>query len=74
MLIAAACEGIHGVTKIISQPAERDHVRTSLGIPEEYEIPCYLPLGYPANEAVWHPQVPVDGSSRLYVDRWPADA
>ena len=72
MLIAAASEGIHGVTKIISRPEERDHVRETLGIPDDYEIPCYLPLGYPADEAVWHPQVPADASSRLHTDRWAA--
>jgi len=70
ILIAAASEGIFGVTKIISAPEERDHIRSTLGIPDEFEVPCYLPLGYPAAEAVHHPQIPVNAADRLYVDRW----
>jgi len=70
VLVAAASEGIHGVTKIVSTPAERDHVRATLRIPEGYEVPCYLPLGYPADEAAWHEQVPVSVADRLHTDRW----
>jgi len=70
ILVAAASEGIFGVTKIIATPGERDHVRATLDIPDAYEIPCYLPLGYPAADAVRHPQVPVATADRLYVDRW----
>ena len=70
VLIAAASEGIQGVTKIISRPEERDHVRAKLGIPDEYEIPCYLPLGYPAEDAVWHDQLTPKAAKRLCVDRW----
>jgi nitroreductase len=70
VLVAAASEGIFGVTKIISSPEERDHVRATLGVPDDYEIPCYLPLGYPAKDAVRHRQVPIAAADRLYVDRW----
>jgi len=51
MLVAAAAEGILGVTKIPSTPAETSHVRRTLGIPEDYEIACYLALGYPKSVA-----------------------
>jgi len=70
VLVAAASEGIQGVTKIISRPEERDHVRGTLGIPETYEIPCYLSLGHPADDALWHKQIPVRAVDRLYVDQW----
>jgi len=70
VLIAAASEGIQGVTKIISTPEERDHVRKTLCIPDDYEIPCYLPIGYPAEDAIWHEQLAVSAEERLYVDRW----
>lgn len=70
VLIAAASEGIQGVTKIISAPEERDHVRETLGIPDEYEIPCYLPLGYPSTDAVSHEQLRIDVDERLHVDCW----
>ncbi len=70
LLVAAASEGIFGVTKIISTPEERDHVRATLGIPDDYEIPCYLPIGYPTENAVWHEQVPISADECLFVDRW----
>lgn len=72
VLIAAASDGIFGVTKIISTPEEAVHVRATLGIPDDYEVPCYLALGYPAEDAVWTEQVPIDPEDRLYVDRWAA--
>ena len=70
VLVAGASEGIQGVTKIISTPDERDHVRATLGIPDDYEIPCYLPLGYPAEDAVWHEQLAPKAAERLRIDRW----
>ncbi|MFC2106537.1 nitroreductase family protein [Candidatus Bipolaricaulota bacterium] len=72
ILVAAASEGIFGVTKIISRPEERDHVRNTLGIPDDHEIPCYLPIGYPAEDAVWPEQVVISAEERLSVDRWAA--
>jgi len=70
ILIAGASEGVFGVTKIISSPEERDHIRATLNIPDDYEIPCYLALGYPRADTVWPKQVPVDIKDTLCVDRW----
>ncbi len=70
ILIAGASEGVFGVTKIISSPEERDHIRATLNIPDDYEIPCYLALGYPRADTVWHKQVPVDIKDVLCLDRW----
>jgi len=70
ILIAGASEGVFGVTKIISSPEERDHIRMTLAIPDTYEIPCYLALGYPRTDIVWHSQVSVDIASTLCLNRW----
>jgi len=70
ILVAAASEGVQGVTKIISTPAEADHVRSVLGVPADYEIPCYLAMGYPAEDATWIEQIPVTLSERLHADTW----
>ncbi len=51
ILVAAAAEGIFGVTKIPSTPTETQHIRGTLGIPDEYEVACYLALGYPKSGA-----------------------
>ena len=40
------------MTKIVSMPEETGHIRATLGIPDEYEMPCYLALGYPREDAV----------------------
>ena len=70
ILLAAASEGVLGVTKVISSPQERDHVRATLGIPEAYEIPCYLAMGYPRADAFVPKQVAVEVENRLHIDRW----
>ena len=70
VLVAAASEGIFGVTKIVSTPEEAAHIRATLGIPDDYEIPCYLAIGYPREDTVWPEQVSVDIDDRLQVNRW----
>ena len=74
VLIAAASEGVFGVTKIISTPQERDHVRGTLGIPGDYEIPCYLALGYPRDDTVRAEQLPVDIDARIRRNAWAGEA
>jgi len=67
ILVAASAEGIFGVTKIPSTPAETQHVRQTLGIPDEYEVACYLALGYPTSGAPSFP--PSIGAVGDYVFR-----
>ncbi len=73
VLVAAASEGVFGVTKILSTPEETAHVRATLAVPDDYEIPCYLAIGYPRENAAWIEQVPVDVDERIHVDRWAVD-
>ena len=73
ILIAAASEGIHAVTKIISTEAEAEHVRSVLGVPPEFAMPCYLAMGYPAEGVSRLRQVRVSLDERIHVDRWSAD-
>lgn len=69
MLVAAAAEGIFGVTRIPFDD-ERKTLKEFLCIPAEYEIPCYLALGYPAEGAVRARQVEINLSERIHTDRW----
>ena len=69
MLLAAAAEGIFGVTRIPFD-GERQTLKRFLKIPEEYEIPCYLALGYPAEHARRTRQVAVSPLERVHVDGW----
>jgi nitroreductase len=50
ILLAAASEGIYGVTRIPFDE-EIKHIKTSLSVPDDYEFPCYIALGYPCKDA-----------------------
>lgn len=69
MLIAAAAEGIFGVTRI-PFAEERKVVLETLHVPTGYEFPCWLALGYPTAEAKRVPQVQIDPLSRIHIDAW----
>lgn len=69
ILIAAADEGVFGVTRIPFEP-ERKHLRKVLKIPAGYEVPCYLALGYPAENAGRLEQYPVAATKKIHRDRW----
>lgn len=69
ILIAAASEGIFGVTRIPFE-TERAHLHKVLRIPGEYEVPCYLALGYPAENARRAVQIPVNVKDKLHRDSW----
>lgn len=69
MLLAAVSEGIYGVTRIPFEE-ERSHVRQVLKIPEDYEFPCYLALGYPREdvEPILQHAIPVE--ERIHFNKW----
>lgn len=69
MLLAAAAEGILGVTRIPFDE-EIHPLKAALGVPEGYEIPCYLALGYPAKELPPIRQTPVCAQERMHQGRW----
>ena len=69
MLLAAASEGILGVTRIPFDP-ELAYLREALGIPSGYEIACYLALGYPAKEQPVIHQTPVSVRAKIHENRW----
>ncbi len=69
MLLAAAAEGIQGVTRI---PFDNEigYLKETLNVPEGYEIPCYLSLGYPAKDQPAFSQHPVCADAKIHFDRW----
>ena len=69
MLLAAAAEGIFGATRIPFEE-ETHHLKTTLGVPEGYEIPCYLALGYPAKELPATRQIQINTKDRIHHGRW----
>ncbi len=69
LLIAAAAEGIQGVTRI-PFAEESSHLKSVLEIPADYEVPCYLALGYPQKEAATFAPLAVKLEDRLHWNRW----
>ena len=69
ILIAAAAEGIFGVTRIPAE-REREHLRHVLNIPEGYEVPCYLALGYPASTSKRLKQHEINLEDKIHLNVW----
>lgn len=69
MLLAAASEGIFGVTRIPFDD-EISHIHEVLKIPEDYIFPCYLALGYPAEFAKRAVQHAVRAEERMHFNKW----
>ncbi len=69
ILIAAASEEIFGVTRIPFEK-ERDVIKNALHIPDGYETPCWIALGYPDANDKRHAQVKIDLDERIHLDQW----
>jgi nitroreductase len=69
MLVAAAAEGIYGVTRIPFD-AESKIITQYLHVPEYYEIPCELALGYPAETAKRTRQIDINPEERIHIGGW----
>lgn len=69
ILVAAAANGIYGVTRIPSEK-ERKTIRQFVGLPDVYEVPCYLALGYPDETANRAGQVDINLDERIHMDQW----
>ena len=69
MLLAAASEGLLGVTRI-PMAEESEHIKTAVGHPENYVIPCYIALGYPAKNASVPAQKSICAKDKIHINIW----
>ncbi|MDP4094550.1 MAG: nitroreductase family protein [Bacillota bacterium] len=69
ILLAAAAEGIFGVTRIPFE-TEQPHIKAVLNIPSNYEVPCYLALGYPKDEPNKIKQIQINVKDRIHLTWW----
>lgn len=69
ILLAAVSEGIYGVTRIPFDN-EIQHIREILKIPDDYEFPCYIALGYPSENRKPVLQHSIKAEERLHFNRW----
>jgi nitroreductase len=69
ILICAASEGIYGVTRIPTEE-ERLRMKELLSIPNEYEVPCYLAMGYPKKNARRAKQYEIKLEDKIHNNGW----
>lgn len=70
MLLASAAEGIFGVTRIPFDEEELANIKEVLSVPQGYEVPCYLALGYPAEGAARYQPLPAAVEDRIHLNHW----
>ena len=66
ILLAMAAEGLYGVTMV---PFRTSRVKRLLGIPDDYEIATFIPLGYPKKEPSIR-QIKINLEERIHIDEW----
>ncbi len=69
ILLAATAEGLACVNRI-PFPDETEYLKDALGHPENYIIPCYLSIGYPAENAVRNAQHEYQAEDKIHWNRW----
>lgn len=69
ILLAATAEGVFGVMRIPGE-TERKRLKEFCQVPEGYEIPCLLAMGYPAADAKRAGQVEINPADRIHHDTW----
>jgi nitroreductase len=70
ILVAAVAEGIYGVTRI-PMGAEIEHIKKVINCPSDYEIPCYLALGYPSENDTQIEPYPINVDEKIHWNSWP---
>lgn len=66
ILLAMAAEGLYGVTMV---PFRTSRVKRLLGIPDDYEIATFIPLGYPKKGPSIR-QIKINLEERIHIDEW----
>jgi nitroreductase len=66
ILLAMAAEGLYGVTMV---PLKTAGVKKLLGMPDDYEIATFIPMGYPKKEPPIK-QIKINLEERVHFDRW----
>lgn len=69
ILLAAAEEGLQGVTRI-PMDEELKHIKKIINHPDTYAMPCYIALGYPKKDAKLPIQKTINVSSGIHINKW----
>ncbi|MBU2611752.1 MAG: nitroreductase family protein [Chloroflexota bacterium] len=66
ILLAMAAEGLYGVTMV---PFRTAGLKKLLGIPDDYEVATFIPIGYPKTEPLVR-QVKANLEERIHLNEW----
>ena len=69
IFLAATAEGLACAFRIPINN-ESAHVKELLGVPVEYEMPCFLAVGYPAPDAFIPTQKVIEVKDRIHIGKW----
>ena len=69
ILLAAASEGLLGVTRI-PMSEELEHIKKTINHPDNYTMPCYIALGYPRKDAKLPTQKVINIEDRIHINNW----
>ena len=69
ILLAAAAEGIFGVTRI-TMKEELEHIKKAINHPDDNAMPCYIALGYSAKDAKIPVQKVINVEDRIHINNW----
>ncbi len=70
ILLAATAEGLFGVVRIPDGEGELQHIKETIKHPDNYFMPCYISLGYPATDAVIIEQNNFSAKVRMHLGKW----
>lgn len=69
MLLAATAEGL-GCALRIPLSNEPEHIAELLDFPKNYVMPCYIAVGYPAENATINEQLKYDIKEKIHYNEW----
>ena len=69
MLLAVAAEGL-GCALRIPLGNESEYITDLLDIPKNYIMPCYIAVGFPAENATVNEQLKYDIKEKMHYDKW----
>ncbi len=69
IFLAATAEGLAAAFRI---PMENElvYLKELLNYPDNYYIPCYISIGYPAGDAIITRQHLFDAKDKIHINRW----
>lgn len=69
ILLAATAEGLYAALRIPSEK-ESAYMQEYLKYPADYIMPCYLGIGYPAEDAAWNLQKEYNIKDKIHRNKW----